>query len=158
MFFPSRFTDRDIREFVGYSMTYNMDTQSVLLKSAGADPDLQWSGGSPLFINGQFVASLSGNATVDLSSTIVAPDIAGKYLLTGTILHMLVLTDASGNALVLQAGRTTLKIPKFNWKIWCPIAILKYVCPANTTFGTTSLTGAASTIYQLSNPIYPTYL
>jgi len=164
MSFKDRFCSKAVQDLAAYGLTYNMATQAVAAKTAGSDPDLKWTGTAAFVLNGQFYTALAALATIDMSSTTVAPDLAGGSIPTTYEQYWLVLATAAGAALVKAASTVTLtstgatlKIPYFDPTTYFPVAIIKYVNDSGSgfTIGTTNVDGTDCQIYQILGPLVP---
>lgn len=161
------FNYRPMKDLANYLSSYNNSTQAVALKTAGSDPDIKTTGTGQCVVSGVHVASLTVQATIDLSEADVSEPghpvpiaLAGRIFADNEQWYTLITTDADGTPHVYLASNVaddvapTLKIPYYRPVELC-IGLFLYDNDAvggALTWGTTNLEGADDTFTQLVGP------
>ena len=154
------FSHKPMKNFINFMSNNNMGTQAVAEKNAGSDPDLKTTGTAPICVGGVFVASLTAQATLDLTDSDYC-DCAGETVADGEDIWMLVLTEADGTPYVMKASEieasAELSIPHFDGSTYAAIGLVNYINDSGSDFviGTTNLDGTDCVIYQVIGNVMP---
>jgi hypothetical protein len=167
------FSHKAMRDLALYAASNNMATQAVAIKSSGASPDFKTTGTAQCVVGGTFVASLSAQATIDMSDADVAEPLAGGLgvsALAGKVVadngqfYLLFTTESDGTPHVYWAHNSataaddvapTLKVPYYPAATELAIALCLWdndALSGNLTVGTSNLDTADDTFYQLTGP------
>lgn len=166
MSYAELFNYRPTKDLADYLSSYNAATQALANKSTGADPDLKTTGTAQCVVNGAYVASLTAQATIDLSDSAVAEAdlaglaLAGRSMADNAQFYLLVTTESDGTPHVYLASNVaddvapTLKIPYYGPAELC-IALDLWDNDAlgvAAVIGTAVKTDADDTFTQLTGP------
>lgn len=166
------FSHKAMRDLARYLSSSNSASQAVAAKTAGSDPDFKTTGTAQAIIDGAFVASLTAQATIDMSDVAVAEPLANglgisplaaKVVADNGQFYLLVTSEADGTPHVYWAHNSavaaddvapTLKVPYYS-PDECVIGLILYDNDGTAgafTIGTTSVVAADDTYYQLIGP------
>lgn len=145
-----------MRELVKCLQSVNLASQTLAAKSSGSDPDLKTTGTAPAWLNGAFVAAVTAQATIDLSSAAVC-EVAGEVMANTDIRWLLVCQKADGTTYCYDAGNAAAPvIPSWDTTLYVPVGLAKIAATGALTIGTTNLTAATDLfVYQLTGPCFP---